>query len=223
MTWADFYLFCFAFGFFFSVVTVLSGHLHFGFDGHGHAGDLGHFGHGHGHLGHVDAGGHGHSHVHVDAGENQNGRGGTVSPFNLGTMAAFLAWFGGTGYLTTRFYHMWFVTTLVMSVIGGTAGGWLVYLFLSKVLMRSQEQLDPADYDMIGVLGRVSGTIRSGGIGEILFSQEGSRRSAPARSEDSAVIPKGTEVVVTRYEDGIAYVRRWDELASGADAQITGA
>ncbi len=40
----------------------------------------------------------------------------------------------------------------------------------------------------------------------MIFSQMGSRRSAPARSEDGE-IPKGVEVVVTRYESGIAYVR----------------
>ena len=67
--------------------------------------------------------------------------------------------------------------------------------------------------EMTGVVARVSGTIRVGGTGEILFSQTGARRSAPARSEDSSTIERGTEVVVMRYEHGIAYVRRWDELA----------
>ena len=34
----------------------------------------------------------------------------------------------------------------------------------------------------------------------------------PARSDEGFAIPKGTEVVVTRYEQGIAYVRPWEEL-----------
>ena len=34
-----------------------------------------------------------------------------------------------------------------------------------------------------------------------------------ARAESGTAIPKGVEVVVTRYEKGIAYVRPWDELA----------
>ena len=29
--------------------------------------------------------------------------------FNFGTIAAFLAWFGGTGYLLEHYYHVWFV------------------------------------------------------------------------------------------------------------------
>jgi hypothetical protein len=30
---------------------------------------------------------------------------------------------------------------------------------------------------------------------------------------------KGTEVVVTRYERGIAYVRSWDEISGEAEAE----
>ena len=32
-----------------------------------------------------------------------------------------------------------------------------------------------------------------------------------ARSEDGSAIAKGTEIMVTRYERGIAYVRVWDD------------
>ena len=186
ITLSDVYLFCFAFGFFFSLIAVLTGHLHLPWDAP-HA--------------HVEGLGQTHSH-------------GPLSPFNFGTLAAFLAWFGGTGYLTTRFYGLWYVTTLMAAIVAGLAGAWLVYLFLSRVLMRPGEQLDPADYRMEGVLGLVSGAIRAGGIGEILFSQAGVRRSAPARSEDGTAIAKGVEVVVTKFDEGIAYVRRWEDLTS---------
>jgi hypothetical protein len=64
---------------------------------------------------------------------------------------------------------------------------------------------------MVGVLGKLSIPIRAGGTGELVYSQEGTRRVTGARSEDGAAIPKGVEVVVTRYEKGIAYVRAWDE------------
>ncbi len=68
---------------------------------------------------------------------------------------------------------------------------------------------------MAGVLGHVSDTIRDGdGTGEIIYSQTGARRAAAARSEDGSLIERGTEVIVIRYERGIAYVRRWDDLNS---------
>ena len=196
MTLTDFYLFCFGFGFFFSLVAVVTGHLHLDFgEAQADVADVGQ-------IGADDAGVHsGHAHH--------------VSPLNMGTLAAFLAWFGGTGYLITRFYSVWFVSTLAIALISGIAGGYIVYLFLAKVLMRSREEMDPADYEMVGVLGTVAGAIRPGGTGEILFSRDGARRAIAARSEDGAVIANGEEVVVTRYENGIAYVRRWDDLTAG--------
>ena len=66
---------------------------------------------------------------------------------------------------------------------------------------------------MIGVLGKVSSTVRPGGTGEMIFSQHGVRRCAGIRSESGVAIPKGIEVVVTRYEKGVAYVRPWDEMS----------
>jgi hypothetical protein len=66
---------------------------------------------------------------------------------------------------------------------------------------------------MVGVLGRVTSSIRAGGTGEIVYSQEGTRRVAGARSEQGAAIPKGAEVLVMRYEKGIAYVQPWQDPA----------
>lgn len=193
MTWSDFYLLCFFVGFIFSLVSMVSGHVHL------------HFHHG--------AGGHGHAH-----GGHSNGGGSEVSPFNFGTGAAFLAWFGGAGYLATNYYRTWVGTALIIALISGLAGASIVFWFLAKVLMGREEQLDPANYEMVGVLGTISGSIRKGGTGEILFSQEGSRRAAAARSEDGNPIPRGVEVVVTRYENGISYVRRWEEMRAASDA-----
>jgi hypothetical protein len=81
-----------------------------------------------------------------------------------------------------------------------------------KVLLKHEQPLDPADYDLVGVLGRVSSTVFAGGVGEMIYSQNGSRRAASVRSENGQPIARGVEVVVTRYEKGIAYVRPWDEL-----------
>ena len=66
---------------------------------------------------------------------------------------------------------------------------------------------------MVGVLGRTSLPIRESGTGEIIYSQAGTRRTCGARSENGSAIEKGVEVVVTRYDRGIAYVRRWEEMS----------
>lgn len=206
MTWADFYLVCFVVGFALSVLAVFSGGMRW---------HIPHLPHGHGPIGGMGnapvagapaAGG------HAPVGKVGAARGSQVSPFNFVTFTAFLAWFGGIGYLLQRYESFWFVTGLILATLGGLAGGSIVYFFLAKVLTSPDEAMDPADYEMVGVLGKTSLPIRQGGTGEIVYSQVDTRRVCGARSEDGSPIEKGAEVVVTRYEKGIAYVRRWEEM-----------
>ena len=195
MTWSDFYLICFLVGFSLSALALLAGSVHL-------------------HLPHL----HVHHGVHVGGGLARGGmaRGAQragLSWFNFGTIAAFLAWFGGTGFLLERYYHVWVVMALGVAVLSGIGASAVVFWFLARVLMARETELDAADYDMIGVLGKLSIPIRQGGTGEIIYSQQGTRRVAGARSETGIAIPKGAEVVVTKYEKGIAYVRPWEEMA----------
>jgi membrane protein implicated in regulation of membrane protease activity len=211
MNWADFYLICFAVGFVFSFLSFILGGFDFHLPFHIHV----HFG---GDGGHVHTGGHAAGTDAAHSGGHGGDRGATVSPFNPMTVAVFLAWFGGTGYLLTRFSGIWFVMGLVLAGAAGLVGAGLIFLFLSRVLTSREEDMDPADYEMVGVLGKISNPIREGGTGEIIYSQAGSRRSCGARSENGTTVDKGIEVVVTRYEKGIAYVRRWDELTNDEDS-----
>ena len=218
-SWSDFYLICFAVGFcfiFFSFVLGGSrvGRLHLP---HFHGHSVAHMPAAHGSVAHAPAaGGHGANSPASDGGTHAP-RSTSVSPFNPPVIAAFLAWFGGTGYLLTRFSAVWVGLGLLASVGSGLVGGGIIFLFLSKILISDQEFLDPADFEMVGVLGKLSVPIRVGGTGELIYSQAGTRRVCGARSENGEVIAKGTEVVVTRYEKGIAYVRLWSELSGEAD------
>jgi membrane protein implicated in regulation of membrane protease activity len=200
MTLADFYLVCFVVGFFLSLLMFLAGGMHL---------HIPHF-HGHALPVHIHATGHAHAGV-------RGGHGTQVSPFNLISLTAFLAWFGGTGYLLTRHSTIWFWAALGISLLSGTGGAAIIYLFLTRVLSSPDEVLDPADFEMVGVLGRLSMPIREGGTGELIYSQAGTRRVCGARAESGCSILKGTEVVVTRYERGIAYVRPWSEMAGEED------
>jgi hypothetical protein len=213
MTWADFYLICFAVGFFFSLLSFLAGGLRW---------HMPYFSHTHIAVVHPPAGpgspaGHAPP-TPASAGQPAAHDAVThISPFNPVTAAAFLAWFGGTGYLLTRYSGLWFLSGLGVAALTGLVGGGIVFLFLSRVLISQEENLDPADFEMVGVLGRVSVSIRPQGTGEIIYSQAGTRRTCGARGEDGGAIAKGSEVIVTRYEKGIAYVRLWTEM-SGEDS-----
>lgn len=214
MTWATFYLVCFVVGLVFSVLSVVgsAGRLHAAAHWHlphfhGHGAGLGHAGHipppGAAHVGPLSAASHAGSAV----------RGGHVSFFNISSLMAFLAWFGGTGYLLTRYSSLVVTATFMVALCGGVLAAAAVFLFLVKVLLAHETELDPADFDRTGALGKVNVKIRPGGTGEIVFSQGGSRQTAGARSETGEMISKGTEVIITRCEKGIAYVRRYDEMA----------
>ncbi|MBI3475076.1 MAG: hypothetical protein HY010_05040 [Acidobacteria bacterium] len=196
MTWSDFYLICFAIGFLFSLLSFIAGGLNL----HGHWPHV-----------HVHTGAHG-AGTHA-AGSHAHGGHDSVSPFNFFTIAVFLAWFGGTGYLLSRYSTIVFALGLLISTAVGLVGAGIVFVFLAKVLMTPEALMDPADYEMVGVVARVCGPIREGGTGEILYSQAGTRRACAARSEDSVAIERDAEVVVTRYEKGIAYIRRWEEVS----------
>ena len=88
-----------------------------------------------------------------------------------------------------------------------------MFWFVSKFLLAHSRELDPADFDLVGALGRIASPIRAGGTGEITFSLGGTRQVCGARSETGEALARGAEVIVTRYERGIAYVRKYEELA----------
>jgi membrane protein implicated in regulation of membrane protease activity len=197
MTWENFYLVCFLVGFILSLLSFLGGsRLHLPKGLHAHAGHVGHAGHGGGH-------------------------GGEASPFNFATLTAFLTWFGAAGYLLTKYSSIFAVLALGLAFLTGLAGAAAVFWFLVKFMLAHDYQLDPADYDIIGMLGRISSPVREGGTGEMIFSQNGVRRAASVRSDTGEAIAKDAEVVVTRYEKGVAYVRLWDELTETSTASST--
>lgn len=195
MTWEGFYLVCFGVGLVFSILAFVTG--------------LGHL-----HLGvHVPMH-HGLSIGHVHGGQTlrAGGSGEAASLWNGFTLTAFLCWFGGAGYLLTRHGNFLVSVVLVLATLSGFIGGALVFFFMAKVLAPHEHELTEEETAMPGVVGRVSAAIRPQGVGEIVFTQLGALCSAPARAEDGSAIGKDEEVYVLRYEGGIAYVRRWEDL-----------
>ena len=179
----DIYLVCFGVGLVLSLLAFAGGFLHI-------------------HIGHLKMGGHGHTTRTT----------GHLSPVNGFTIVSFLCWFGGTGYLLAHGHVFAWSLVLLFSAVSGAAGSSLVFWFLVKVLLPRERVLEPADTPIIGVLGRVNAAIPANGVGEMLYSQNGARRSMPIAADDGVAINRGAEVVVLRYARGIAYVRRWDEM-----------
>jgi len=194
MTWANFYLICFVVGFVMSLLSFMSGALHL------HLPARWHFGRGS-------------THIHGRHAAKASTASHIVSWFTPPAIFAFLAWFGGTGYLLTQHYGGWFVTVLAIATLAGCVGEGVVWWFLMKMLIPHEAVLEESDYELVGTIAKVNSSIREGGTGEIVFSQGGVRRCAGARREDGKALEKGREVVIARVERGIAYVAPWEDWA----------
>jgi membrane protein implicated in regulation of membrane protease activity len=196
MAWSDFYLFCFIVGFSLSVLSFLAGavhihlpfRLHLPFQGGHHGGGL-----------------HSSGHAHV---------GGHFSWFNAMTIMTFLAWFGGIGYLLSMHSRLVAMVALSVATVSGFIAASLVFKFMARIVNVTDAQMLDWDYRIEGTVGMISSPIREGGTGEMIFEQRGVRKSVGVRSEDGKPLPNGTEVAITRYENGIAYVKKWEDFTS---------
>lgn len=143
-----------------------------------------------------------------------------ASPFNLMTAMAFLTWFGAAGYILHAVLNWWPPLTLLLALIPGLLAAWLVFLFLVKILLPGTLPGDASDREVLGQLGKISLRVPAGGVGEVVYTLEGSRHSDGATSVDGLEIPEGTEVVIVGFEKGIAQVEpyvRYRQVKSGKE------
>lgn len=195
--WEGFYFACFIAGLLLSLVSLLGGMGHINWHFHGF------------HLPHGAHVPHGHT---AGASRGSTSGSGTIPWWNAFSIMVFLCWFGAAGYLMTRYGTLVASAVFMLAAICGLLGGAVVFWFLAKVLLPHERELTADETAVAGAVGKVIAPIRAGGTGEVLYEQLGTRRAVPARAESGDPIAKGTEVFVVRYEHGIAYVRRWEEL-----------
>jgi len=196
MTWSDFYLLCFMVGFSLSVLSFLGGAAHIHLPARFHLPFP---------VGHHAGGMVGRGTTHA--------RGG-LSWFNTMTIMTFLAWFGGIGYLLSTHSRLVALVALGIAIISGLIAASFVFKFMARIVKVSEAQMLDWDYRIEGTVGTISSPIRQDGTGEMIFEQRGVRKSVGARSEDGKPLPNGTEVAITRYENGIAYVKTWEDFTS---------
>jgi hypothetical protein len=161
-------------------------------------------------LGLADVG-HGHD---VEAGHGGSGHGGGHFDglFNVSSILAFITWFGGIGYLARNGLGLWGWLSVALGLLGGLAGAAAISWFMINVLRKNSQELDPKDWEQVGVIGRVSSSIHESGYGEIVYEQNGIRQVASARGEGARAIPRNTEIVILRVEKGVAIVQPFEEL-----------
>jgi len=146
--------------------------------------------------------------VLAEIGGDGDGDGGL--PINLSTVLAFVAWFGGVGYLARNAAGWALAPALVVALVGGLAGGAAVGWIVARFVGSREGELNEADFRLPGTIGRVTSSIREDGTGEVVYEQGGVRRVTGARTAPGVAIPRGAEVVVLRSAGGIAVVEPSD-------------
>ena len=201
---ANLFLSFFLFGLIFTVASLALGWVGGGAGGHDIHVDLPG-----GHDVHIDAGDiNAHAGAGVDAAHAGHVHHGGPGWLNLPTIMATITWFGGVGYLLRHSLGLYGWLAALLALISGLVGGALMFLLLARVLWPMMSKpLDQRNYSLPGTPARVVSQIREGGVGEIVYSKDGARFTAGARSDDNSAIPKGAEVLIIRYERGLAYVQ----------------
>ena len=138
---------------------------------------------------------------------------GDPTPRSFSASPALIATFcfvaGVVGYACTRFgvrpAATW-VAALGLGLIATYAASQIIAAWWTVV---PEHDVDDERYVLQGSLGRVVAAIASNGSGKISLESSGHKEVLPARSIDDKTMDVGTEVVIERIEDGVAYVEDW--------------
>ena len=225
-----FFLFCFLFGASFTAVSVvfgfagsISAHIP---GGHADAPAVGHLSHGHADasaMSHVLGHASGHEMPHVsDHAEHTSALPlqSRLPLLNPSAVLAFTTCFGATGYILTRFAGWPSFLAAPVAVVPGLLADVMIAFLIAK-LISGETVMHPIDYELEGTLGRVTVSIPANGVGEVVFSKAGTRRSEGARSLNATAIPYNTEVVIVEYVHGVALVQPYDEFVGRHERGLT--
>jgi hypothetical protein len=130
--------------------------------------------------------------------------------FNLPAVAAFAVGFGAVGYpLTSRTrFPAWGVILIAIGG-GGLAITGMITLLARWALRDLPASFSSEDQEIQGTLAVVTRDITPAHEGEISYEHLGKRQLAPARSVGTTAISSGSEVVIDRIEDSVAFVEEW--------------
>ena len=135
--------------------------------------------------------------------------------FNLASLAAFAVGFGLSGYVVSR-NSTWPISMQV--VVAGLAGG--IALAVQSLLIARwaipaarAERVDER-YVLQGMLGTIIREVPARGSGVLRYGLDGREFELPARSLDDTALTSGSEVVIDRVEEGVAFVEPWTLVES---------
>ena len=133
--------------------------------------------------------------------------------FTAPTAGAFATVFGVTGYLLWRYTTLSLGAQLAIAVVVALIGAVLATTAVAHwATQAAQEDVVDERYLLQGHPAQVVSPIASSQSGGIVYLVGGKRYEVVAQSLDGAPVDVGTEVVIDRVEDGVAYVEPWAQV-----------
>ena len=131
--------------------------------------------------------------------------------FNLPTIAAFAVAFGAVGYpLASRTRLPTWAVLLIAIGAGALAISGMVTLLATWALRGAGTTTE--DVEIQGQLAVVTRAIGATAPGEISYEMLGRTTRVPALAVNGTSVAAGSDVVIDRIEDGIAYIEEWSTV-----------
>lgn len=135
--------------------------------------------------------------------------GGSRMALSAPAVGAFATVFGVTGYLLWRFASLSSGAQLAVCLAVGFLGSFAATRAVVHWAAQAEQEVVDERYLLQGHPATVVTAIAATGAGEIAYDVGGRRHAVAAKSLDGTPVAAGTDVVIDRVEDGIAYVEPW--------------
>lgn len=130
--------------------------------------------------------------------------------FNLPAVAAFAVGFGAVGYPLASRTRLPAWAVILIAIGGGALAITGMITLLARWALRGlAAPFSSEDQEIQGTLAVVTKEITVAREGEISYEHLGKRELAVARSIGVTAIASGSEVVIDRIENGVAFVEEW--------------
>ena len=133
-----------------------------------------------------------------------------VSPVATAVLAAF----GLTGAVLVRGLG-WSARPSLFAALAMSAAAAMLAAWVRSWALDPRAPVDPDDdprYVVQGLPALVTRAIAAARAGEVTWRRDGRTEVTPARSIDGADVAEGTDVVIERLEDGVAWIETWGQV-----------
>lgn len=121
-----------------------------------------------------------------------------------------MAAFGAVGYLLVRNSNLTALPIGLTALASGAVGWAGISVLMAKWALRPNDPNTHDEADEVqGQLAVVVDAIGANLPGSIQYDRNGSKHEARALGIDRSELPRGTDVVIDRFEGGVAIVEDW--------------